>query len=183
MNLKPQDLLVMAAIIVAVLFVWLLMRFLFFSRPRPRVRLSPSKTYRRRTRHIRAIRVWNWFAFFGALFVLMGFFAGLVGVFLWLATLVVALMTYIRHREMERRSLLWLLAIATERGIQLDSAMQAFADERNDSVGYRAHLLAEALRQGLPLDQFAPSVVQLASQRRISCLSAPGAQRVFFPRC
>jgi type II secretory pathway component PulF len=154
MNLKSQDLLVMAAIIGAVLFVWLLLRFLrYLLFSLPKVRLSPSKAYRRRTRLIRAVRVWNWFAFFAVLFAIMGGFAGVIGLFLWLATLVVALMAYIRHREMERRSLLWLLAVATERGIPLDSAMQTFADERNDAVGYRAHLLAEALRQGLPLDQ------------------------------
>src|SRR5262249_58537213 len=61
-------------------------------------------------------------------------------------------MIFVRYRQMERRAMLWSLAVAAEKGIPLASAVRAFAEERNDDLGYRARLLAEALEKGMPLD-------------------------------
>jgi general secretion pathway protein F len=72
---------------------------------------------------------------------------------LWLATVVIAISVRVRYGQMERRVLLWLLAVAAEKGIPLPDAAQAFADERFDKLGVRAHRLAIALGQGLPLDR------------------------------
>jgi len=95
-----------------------------------------------------------WFVFFIALgFSFAIFVAWPVAIFLWLTSLVVALMIFVRYRQMERRAMLWSLAVAAEKGIPLASAVRAFAEERRDGLGYRARLLAEALEQGMPLDQ------------------------------
>ena len=99
------------------------------------------------------VTIGGWCLFFIVLLGVMGFMAGWIGLLLWLASIVVALMVVGRYREMERRSLLWLLAIATEKGIPLASAVRAFADERSDGLGVRARLLAEALERGMPLDK------------------------------
>ena len=77
---------------------------------------------------------------------------GVLGFLLWLATLVIALMIASRYRETERRTLLWSLGIAAEKGIPLPAAARAFADERSDGIGRRARYLAEGLEQGMSLD-------------------------------
>jgi len=56
-----------------------------------------------------------------------------------------------RYQDAERQSLLWLLTAAAERGIPLETAAQAFADERDDAVGIRARDLADYLEAGVPL--------------------------------
>ncbi len=56
-----------------------------------------------------------------------------------------------RYREAERRSLLWMLMAAAERGIPLEAAVSAFEDERDDVLGKRARNLADYLEAGVPL--------------------------------
>jgi len=85
--------------------------------------------------------------------VLMVGVAGFVGFLLWLTTPIIAIMILTRYRESERRTLLWALAVAAEKGIPLSSSARAFADERRDGLGRRAEALAEALDRGMPLDK------------------------------
>jgi len=56
-----------------------------------------------------------------------------------------------RYQEAERRSLMWVLMAAAERGISLEAAAQAFGAERSDGIGRRAQNLADYLEAGLPL--------------------------------
>jgi len=56
-----------------------------------------------------------------------------------------------RYQDAERQSLLWLLTAAVERGIPLETAAQAFADERDDAIGIRSRELADYLEAGVPL--------------------------------
>jgi len=56
-----------------------------------------------------------------------------------------------RYFEAERRSLLWVLMAAAERGISLEAAAQAFGAERADAIGRRAQNLADYLEAGVPL--------------------------------
>ena len=85
---------------------------------------------------------------------LLGAFAAATVFFValgWIITAVVLLSLYYRHQAMERRSLLWALMMAAERGISLETAARAFAAERRDAIGSRALDLAEYLEAGLPL--------------------------------
>lgn len=85
---------------------------------------------------------------------LLGVFAAVTPFFVvigWIITAVVLLSLYYRHQAMERRSLLWALMMAAERGIPLETAARAFAEERHDALGNRALDLAEYLEAGLPL--------------------------------
>jgi len=66
-------------------------------------------------------------------------------------TAVVFLVAARRYREAERRSLLWVLMAAAERGIPLEAAVSAFEDERDDVIGKRARNLADYLEAGVPL--------------------------------
>jgi len=115
---------------------------------------------------LRAIlRVVCWMAFLVASAVLIALLAGvgppsevgigpiILAILLWMALVIVVLMIFVRYRQMERRAMLWSLAVAAEKGIPLASAVRAFAEERRDGLGYRARLLAESLEQGVPLDQ------------------------------
>lgn len=65
----------------------------------------------------------------------------------------VALMLVTRYRALERRSLLRCLSIAAQKGVPLNEAARAFADERSDELGLRAMRLAECLEAGMPLPQ------------------------------
>ncbi len=73
------------------------------------------------------------------------------GVLFGLLTLSVAGLTYFKYMEAERRTLLWALLIAAERGIPLDQAARAFADERSVQIGPRVARLAGFLESGVPL--------------------------------
>ncbi len=93
---------------------------------------------------------------------------GLVGVFVyplltgafWLALLtvlllagvaVVVLVSVEKYRTAEQRALIWVLAVAAERGISLAEAARSFASERSDEMGLRAARLADTLDAGTPL--------------------------------
>ena len=76
---------------------------------------------------------------------------GPLSLFLLLATPVIVLMCVAEYRASERRSLLFALATAAEKGLPLEAAARNFALERDDSLGYRAARLADALAAGAPL--------------------------------
>jgi type II secretory pathway component PulF len=65
--------------------------------------------------------------------------------------LLVLVITLRKYYEGEQQSLLWGLLTAAERGIPLDLAAQAFAEERNDVLAKRAAKLADYLEAGVPL--------------------------------
>ncbi|NLX97825.1 MAG: hypothetical protein GXY83_16805 [Rhodopirellula sp.] len=85
---------------------------------------------------------------------LLGIFAAVTPFFAvvgWIITAVILISLYYRYQAIERRSLLWALMMAAERGIPLETAARAFAEERHDAIGSRALDLAEYLEAGLPL--------------------------------
>jgi general secretion pathway protein F len=67
------------------------------------------------------------------------------------AAAVVGLIAVRMYRESERKSLLWGLMAAAERGIPLETAARAFARERDDDFADRAQSLADYLEAGVPL--------------------------------
>jgi len=64
---------------------------------------------------------------------------------------VVAAVGYFKYMTAERRALVWALAVAAERGIPLEQAARAFADERSVQIGVRVSRLADLLESGVPL--------------------------------
>jgi type II secretory pathway component PulF len=69
----------------------------------------------------------------------------------WVVTAVVLLSLMYRFQGAERRSLLWMLMLAAQRRIPLETAARAFAQDRHDQIGARALDLAAYLEAGLPL--------------------------------
>lgn len=106
---------------------------------------------------------WDWGAFglsaLGWTLLLLGLAAGMVlmtggTALLLLPVLAIVLVGAItRYQDGERQSLLRVLLVAAERGIPLEAAANAFANERNDVAGTRARLLADYLEAGMPLGQ------------------------------
>ena len=86
----------------------------------------------------------------GAIFSAMGWVAG-IG--LALVILVVWVMTLDRRMRLEHQALLASIGVAAEKGIPLPEVVLAFADEMNSGGARRALWLAQALQQGVPLDQ------------------------------
>jgi type II secretory pathway component PulF len=60
-------------------------------------------------------------------------------------------MVYFKYMAAERRALLWALAVAAEKGIPLEQAARAFADERSVQIGLPVSRLADLLESGVPL--------------------------------
>ena len=87
----------------------------------------------------------------GILGVLVGL-SGPIAVFPLVALAIIA-GTYFKYAAAERRALLWALTVAAERGIPLEQAARAFADERSLQLGRRASRLADLLEAGIPLPQ------------------------------
>ncbi len=65
--------------------------------------------------------------------------------------LVIIVAAYRKYMAGERRALLWALAVAAEKGIPLEQAARAFADERSVQIGARVSHLADLLESGVPL--------------------------------
>jgi general secretion pathway protein F len=101
---------------------------------------------------LRVLLLAGWVA---ALAGLIGVAVGVTGPFgvLVLILLVVVAAMYLKYVGAERRALLWALAVAAEKGIPLDQAARAFAQERSVQLGLRAARLAELLEAGAPLSQ------------------------------
>ena len=63
--------------------------------------------------------------------------------------LVIVVAAYRKYMAGERRALLWALAVAAEKGIPLEQAARAFADERSVQIGARVSHLADFLESGV----------------------------------
>jgi type II secretory pathway component PulF len=99
------------------------------------------------------LRVGYWIMTMLVLLVAMVTLAGVPGFILWLAAVTVLIMFTVRYREMERRSLLWMLAVAMDKRVPLAGAAHAFADERRDGIGRQTRRLAVTLEGGAPLNR------------------------------
>jgi type II secretory pathway component PulF len=78
---------------------------------------------------------------------------GSVGIIFLPVALVVFAMAAGRYRDMQRRALLWSLAISAERGLPLAPAARAFAAGRADEIGRRGDRLADLLEAGVALPE------------------------------
>ena len=96
-------------------------------------------------------RVIYWFGFFFMLLAVMGLFGGAIGILLWFATVVIVVMVNVRYGEMERRSILWALATAMEKGIPLPECARALAEESRGLLSLKTWDLANSLENGVPL--------------------------------
>jgi len=79
----------------------------------------------------------------------------------WVIFVVATFTTIYRYRRQEQHALLWSLAISSERGAPLESAADAFAEERGDGFGAKTKKFARLLRQGHRL----PEAMQQAGHR------------------
>ncbi len=86
----------------------------------------------------------------GAIFSTMGW---VTGIGLALVIVVIWIMTLDRRMRLEHQALLASIGVAAETGIPLPEVVLAFADEMNSGGARRALWLAQALQQGVPLDQ------------------------------
>lgn len=73
------------------------------------------------------------------------------GPLLFFVSLIIGGMVVARYRQSERCTLLWLLAIAAEKGIPLSQAARSYAAGRTDEMGRRGAALADYLEQGMSL--------------------------------
>jgi hypothetical protein len=78
---------------------------------------------------------------------------GAANLFLVPAVVLIGAMAVARYRDSERQALVWMFALAAEKGISLSSASRAFADGRVDEMGLRSARLAEFLDAGVPLQE------------------------------
>ena len=83
----------------------------------------------------------------------MGFVvtAGPLGILLWGFMFVTAVTAFGRYRSMQRRALLTLLTVATEKNLPLGPALTSFDDGYAGNVGAGARRMAKLLDRGLPL--------------------------------
>ena len=102
-------------------------------------------------RRVSLVAACGWILLLLGLFAAVGMMTHFFFIVAWIATAVVLLSLLFRLRSAERRSLLWMLMLAAERRIPLETAARAFAEERHDQTGGRALDLAEYLEAGLPL--------------------------------
>ena len=71
--------------------------------------------------------------------------------FLMIGVLIVFGMVVAKHREGERKALLWTLSVAADKGLPLAPSARAFAARRCDEMARRAWQLADLLDAGIPL--------------------------------
>ncbi|HTQ39612.1 MAG TPA: type II secretion system F family protein, partial [Pirellulales bacterium] len=122
-------------VLLALAIIWIVATLLIYLyRLIPRKSAKPSaarfRSARTSVRQLHELfRALYWIVFFLLLFFGMVIVANFVGILLWFATLVIAVMVKVRYAEMERRSLLWALAVAMEKQIPLPACAAAFADE------------------------------------------------------
>ncbi|MDD4267445.1 MAG: hypothetical protein GXY25_04640 [Pirellulaceae bacterium] len=93
----------------------------------------------------------GWVLFLVGVFAAVGLMAHAFFLLAWIVAALILITLFHRYRAVERRSLLWTLMLAAERGIPLHTAARAFAEERRDATGQRVRDLAEYLEAGLPL--------------------------------
>lgn len=103
--------------------------------------------------------MWRVLVVTGWLLILAGCLGMLVGMLSWIAIgfwlmlIVVLLMALGKYQDAERKSLLWVLAVAAEKGIPLPGAARSLAEERSPWAGRGAAQLADLLERGVPLPQ------------------------------
>ncbi|MFV2067191.1 MAG: type II secretion system F family protein [Pirellulales bacterium] len=95
-----------------------------------------------------ALNLAGWTMVYLGLFICLIAILGAVGLLLWFLLPVVALMVYAQRRAMQRRILLSMLAIATERSLPLETALAAFAQEQPTRPRRWANRLASRLAAG-----------------------------------
>ena len=100
---------------------------------------------------VRSLTFWGCLFSLAGLFAVVGMLSNVAFVIAWSVTAVLLLAALSRFQDAERRSLLWTLMVASERAIPLDAAARAFGEERPDTRGTRALVLADYLEAGLPL--------------------------------
>ena len=96
---------------------------------------------------------------------IVGFVIGMTFVFsvaLLVVMFVVLLSALLNFGRSERQALLWVLAVAAEKGIPLDQAAFAFAADHTNLLGRRSDRLARLLAAGRPL----PEAIDLARLRQ-----------------
>jgi general secretion pathway protein F len=86
---------------------------------------------------------------FGAIFGAVGL-SGALSLVAAVGLFVVGL-SYFKYMAAERRALLWALTVAAEKGIPLEQAARALADERSVQIGLPVARLADLLEAGVPL--------------------------------
>jgi type II secretory pathway component PulF len=103
----------------------------------------------------RSLLLAGWILLLGGV---LGMVVGLTGPFSVLFLLAIYLIerAYSKYMDSERRALLWALGVAADKGIPLEQAARAFADERSLQLGSRVTRLAELLEAGAPLSQALP---------------------------
>lgn len=101
--------------------------------------------------HRSLLLIGGWVMLLFGLLLGMGAMSQGLAIILWFASVVVIVATVVQFFASEQQSLLWVLTVAAERGVPLESAARAFGEERNDHVGRRAILLADYLEAGVPL--------------------------------
>jgi type II secretory pathway component PulF len=93
----------------------------------------------------------GWTLLLVGLFILMGVLTHIAFLITWVLAAAILGSLVNQYRSSVRYSLLWSLRVAAERGIPLEAAARAFAEERRDVLGRRALDLADYLEAGLPL--------------------------------
>jgi type II secretory pathway component PulF len=98
----------------------------------------------------RTLMLTGWLLVMGGI---LGMMIGLTGPFAVVPAFgfVVLLFAYYKYVAAERRMLLWSLSVAADKGIPLEQAARAFADERSVQSGVRTARLADWLERGAPL--------------------------------
>ena len=84
----------------------------------------------------------------GAVFL---FAAHVFGILLTVIAVAVVIIVHSRNRQMQRRSLLAVVATSVEKGAPLAPTLTALADEYPGSIGRNTRELAQLLEQGVPL--------------------------------
>jgi type II secretory pathway component PulF len=76
---------------------------------------------------------------------------GAFGLILFVAFFEIAIVAVEKYRDVEKRSLMWVLAVAAEREVPLAEAARSFAADRTDEIGRRADRLADLVEDGTGL--------------------------------
>jgi type II secretory pathway component PulF len=106
-------------------------------------------------------------AFLSWLYVTVGLFAIVVGAVVLIALLAGTGMILARQRSTQQDSLLWILAIAVERGMPLAPTLASFADQFRGAYRRRIMNLAAHLNWGTPLPEALEKVRRVVSRDAI----------------
>ena len=106
-------------------------------------------------------------AFLTWLFVTVGLFVIVVGAVVLVAILSATGMILARQRSTQQDSLLWILAVAVERGMPLAPTLASFADQFRGAYRRRIMNLAAQLNWGTPLPEALEKVRRVVSRDAI----------------